>query len=400
MSDPAEVEAPTAHALVCAAREHLGMDLAFVAEFSGGRRIFRFTDSAPGALRLEAGASDLLADTYCEQIVNGSIPGVIPDVADEPAVRDLAVTDRLGIAAYVGVPVRHSDGSLFGTLCVISHVVRKDLDEGARRYLAVMAETIAADVERSSRAPAEQSERRQRIEEALATPGSFVPAYQPIVDLGTGLVVGAEALTRFTVDGRGPIAWFAEAATVGLGIDLELAAARAALEGFEDDGNLFLAVNVSPPALDPLVDVLSSGAGRRPDHVVVELTEHTEIAEYEHLRGLADRLHGSGVQLAVDDTGAGVASLRHILELRPDIIKLDLSLTIGIDHDPVRQALAEALASFAERIDADVIAEGIETRGQLEAVAGLGIRLGQGYHLGRPGPWPPSDLSPWATREE
>jgi EAL domain-containing protein (putative c-di-GMP-specific phosphodiesterase class I) len=384
--------APTAHALVCAARDHLGMDLAFVAEFSGGRRVFRFTDSAPGALRLEAGTSDPLADTYCEQIVNGTIPAVIPDASVEPSVRELAVTDRLGIAAYVGVPVRHSDGRLYGTLCVVSHVTRDDLDDGARRYLAVMAEAIAADVERSAHAPAEQGERRRRIEHVLATPGSFHTVYQPIVDLTTGAVVGAEALTRFPDDGRGPIAWFAEAATVGLGVELELAAARTALDGF-DDRDRFLALNVSPPALEPVVDLLA-GDRRWHGHVVVELTEHTEIAEYELLRGLTRRLHEVGSQLAVDDTGAGVASLRHILELRPDIIKLDLSLTIGIDHDPVRQALAEALASFAERIDADVIAEGIETAEQLAAVASLGIRLGQGYHLGRPGPWPPV-LSDW-----
>ena len=91
-----------------------------------------------------------------------------------------------------------------------------------------------------------------------------------------------------------------------------------------------------------------------------------------------------------------MASLRHVLELRPDIIKLDLSLTMGIDHDPVRQALAEALASFAARIGADVIAEGIETQPQLDEVAALGVRFGQGFHLGPPAPLPLPTVAPHA----
>ena len=91
-----------------------------------------------------------------------------------------------------------------------------------------------------------------------------------------------------------------------------------------------------------------------------------------------------GVRLAIDDTGAGFASLAHILKLAPDLIKLDRELTSGIDRDPVRCAPGAALVSFASRIGAEIIAEGIETASELEVLRGLGIRYGQGFLLCRP----------------
>jgi EAL domain-containing protein (putative c-di-GMP-specific phosphodiesterase class I) len=94
------------------------------------------------------------------------------------------------------------------------------------------------------------------------------------------------------------------------------------------------------------------------------------------------------VRLAVDDAGAGFATLQHILRLQPDLIKLDLSLTRDIDKDPVRRALASSLVSFAREINAQLIAEGVETAEELETIRALGIAFGQGYHLARPQPLP------------
>ena len=96
------------------------------------------------------------------------------------------------------------------------------------------------------------------------------------------------------------------------------------------------------------------------------------------------RLRSWGLRIAIDDAGSGYASLRHILNIRPDIIKLDIALTRAIDSDPARQALAIALVSFRQDIDAVLVAEGIETLAQLEALVRLGLRHGQGYYLGRP----------------
>jgi EAL domain-containing protein (putative c-di-GMP-specific phosphodiesterase class I) len=370
--------------LVCAARRHLGMDLAFIGEFTGGRRIFRFVDSIPGSVRLAAGDSDLLTATYCEQIVNGTTPSVIPDASAEPTVCDLAITSTLGIASYIGVPIRHADGRVFGTLCCLSHVAHAELGEEERRYLAVLAETIAAEIEAGETLTLQRQRRRGQVEQIIAE-RAFASVYQPIVDLVTGQVVGAEALTRFGADNRNPMAWFAEASTLGLGVDLEIAAAQAAVGAFDPSQAAFLALNLSPSALLRVDEVLAE-AGSTP--IVIELTEHSEIADYGALRATIDHMRSFAVRLAVDDTGAGISSLRHILELRPEIVKLDLSLTLGIEDDPVRQSMARALADFAARVGTTVVAEGIEDDAQLEMIIEVGIPYGQGYLLGRPLPLP------------
>jgi EAL domain-containing protein (putative c-di-GMP-specific phosphodiesterase class I) len=130
-------------------------------------------------------------------------------------------------------------------------------------------------------------------------------------------------------------------------------------------------------------------ADRDGSSVVLEITEHAKIDDYRRMNRAVERIRANGVRLAIDDAGAGFASLRHILRLAPDIIKLDGSLIAGIDRDGAQQALAAGLISFAERIGATVIAEGIERPEQLEMLASLGVGHGQGYHLARPGPLAP-----------
>jgi EAL domain-containing protein (putative c-di-GMP-specific phosphodiesterase class I) len=132
---------------------------------------------------------------------------------------------------------------------------------------------------------------------------------------------------------------------------------------------------------DEVLHLLRTSESRR---IVMELTEQVKVDDYPRLSSALTELRLMGVRLAIDDTGAGFASLAHILKLGPDIIKLDRELTCGIDHDPVRRALAAALVTFAAHTGADIIAEGIETAAELEVLQGLGIRYGQGYFLGRP----------------
>lgn len=213
--------------------------------------------------------------------------------------------------------------------------------------------------------------------------------FQPVADLSTGDVVGAEALARFSCTPiRPPSEWFAEAEQVGRGIELELAAISAALDQVgELPPDVFLAVNVSPataaaPELDEVLD-------RQPaDHVVLELTEHSRVTDYPTLLAALARHRRRGVRIAVDDTGAGYAGLQHLLRIRPDILKLDTALTQGIDADPVRRSLAAALVTFASETDATIIAEGIETPHELATLQRLGIPWGQGYHLARPAALP------------
>jgi EAL domain-containing protein (putative c-di-GMP-specific phosphodiesterase class I) len=224
--------------------------------------------------------------------------------------------------------------------------------------------------------------RRQQIERVLEE--GITTCFQPIVELSSRHLLGFEALARFpsgqTVD------WFADAHRLGLGTALEEATCRRALSCI---GLLppecYLAVNLSPIALSRK-GVPELFGQVDPNRIVLELTEHLRVEDYPSLRRRVSELRRQGFRLAIDDTGAGFASLSHIIRLEPDIIKLDLDLTRGIDLDPVRRSLATALMTFAADIDALVIAEGIETEGELATLLELGIGVGQGYLLGRPEP--------------
>jgi len=211
--------------------------------------------------------------------------------------------------------------------------------------------------------------------------------YQPIFDLETRQVVGVESLARFSLEPkRPPNEWFKTAADLGLATRLEMTAvSRAVARRSQLPPGVFMAVNLSPEALmsPELVGVIPQGFA---DQLVIELTEHTPVLDYQALGLAFAPLRASGAALAIDDAGAGFASLRHILELAPQFIKLDISITQKIEHERVALALAVALTSFAGAIEARIIAEGIETASQLEALRSLGIRLGQGYHLAMPGP--------------
>jgi EAL domain-containing protein (putative c-di-GMP-specific phosphodiesterase class I) len=147
----------------------------------------------------------------------------------------------------------------------------------------------------------------------------------------------------------------------------------------------WLAVNVSPrTASCPELRELLRHVPR--SRLVLEITEHDEVESYDALVDALCRLREGGVRIAVDDAGAGFASFRHVLRLRPEIVKLDISLIAGIDVDPVRRALVSSLVDFTAQIGAAVIAEGIETEPEFEVLQQHGVRLGQGYLLGRPRP--------------
>ena len=220
----------------------------------------------------------------------------------------------------------------------------------------------------------------------LADPDDLTLVFQPIVDLAAARVTGYEALSRFPGT-AGPEVWFAAAADAGVGAELEALAihkALAAVDGLPTD--TFLTVNVSPHLLGaaPVREALAARGDLR--RVVVELTEHAPIDDLENLGRQTAELRERGALIALDDTGSGYAGLRQMAELRPQIVKLDRELVAGADTDPVRIALAEMLGEFAGRIDAWLLAEGLETPGELAAFARLGVPLAQGWLLARPAP--------------
>jgi EAL domain-containing protein (putative c-di-GMP-specific phosphodiesterase class I) len=217
--------------------------------------------------------------------------------------------------------------------------------------------------------------------------GRFQIVYQPIVDLRTGAAEGVEALARFTAAPlRPPEDWFAEAEQAGLRTSLELATAGCALRALSQlRPELHMTVNISPAAAlsGRLGEIL---LGIDLDRVVLELTEHAPVADYPALTAALAPWRRAGARIAVDDAGGGYASFAHILSLSPEFIKLDLSLVRNIHIDRQRQALTRAITGFATELGVTVVAEGIETAAELEAVASLGTALAQGFHVGRPRP--------------
>jgi diguanylate cyclase (GGDEF)-like protein len=224
---------------------------------------------------------------------------------------------------------------------------------------------------------------------ALLEPGAIAPAFQPIVFLGSGDLIGWEALARFPDRADRSVAdVFAEAHRLGMGARLEVAAMRAALSAPNRPQGTKLGLNVSLTTLEideawlALPDDLSM--------VVIEITEHEFLGDDAALELAVARLRERGARIALDDAGAGYAGLHQLLRLRPDVVKLDRSLVAGVSADCNRSALIAALVSFADDVGMSVCAEGIEDAADYEALVSLGVESGQGWLIARPDTdWPP-----------
>jgi EAL domain-containing protein (putative c-di-GMP-specific phosphodiesterase class I) len=369
-----------------AIRAHLGMEVAYVSEFVGDRTVFRSVD-APGLETLiKPGDSHSLDDVYCRHILAGRLPEIIPDTAAEPLAAAMPITQAVPIGKHMSVPIRLADGSPYGMFCCLGFAPDRSLHERDLKMMRAFADLAAFEINRDLEGRKAQEEKRVRVA-ALIERADLSIAYQPICDMASGDVVGFECLSRFSgAPQRGPDRWFAEAAEVGLGAELELTAIRMALSALSLlPDTTYLAVNVSPETIRR-GDLHTAFVGLPAHRIVVEVTEHAQISDYDEIRAPLESLRRRGIRLAVDDAGAGYASLRHILNLRPDLIKLDMGLTRNISLDPARRALASALITFAKETQSQIIAEGVETAAELATLRALGADKAQGYHLGRPMP--------------
>jgi EAL domain-containing protein (putative c-di-GMP-specific phosphodiesterase class I) len=228
----------------------------------------------------------------------------------------------------------------------------------------------------------QEGRRLRTVVERVIAERAFSPVFQPIVDILRGRTLGYEALTRFT-DGVAPDVRFADAAALGMSVELERATIEAALAAASAlSPSRFVHINVSPALVLARTD-LTRLLGQTNARIVLEVTEHAVVGDYAEFRAAIESI-GRPVLLAVDDAGAGFASFRHILELRPAFVKLDVSLVRGIDADPAKQALVAGMHHFARMTGRRLIAEGVETEAEANALRALDIRLGQGYLFGRP----------------
>ena len=271
-------------------------------------------------------------------------------------------------------------GGLAGTSTVS---LRRSFQAGLSRQLQRELDLVTAE------GPIEDEGGWQLRVRRVLDGGRFRVVFQPIFTLDDGRLFAVEALARFDAEPRQrPDLWFARAAQVGLGVELELAAIEAALEASTElPTQVALSFNASPGTLADgrLLRLLDRHAGRQ---LIAEVTEHAVVDDYRHLETCLAALRSRGVRVAVDDAGAGFASLRHIVRLQPDYIKLDPSLTQNLGDDPVRRPLADCLVQFALRTGSAILVEGIETAADLATWQDLGAHAAQGYLLGQPGPLP------------
>ncbi|MGY1829922.1 EAL domain-containing protein [Geodermatophilus sp. SYSU D01180] len=374
------------HRLLDLARARLGMDVAWLSVFTQDRQEIASATGELGAMNVSEGMSMPLEESFCVRVLSGQLPPVVTGADRNPVTRELAVTRQLRIGSYVGAPVRGDDRRPLGMLCCISRDAGEQLDGSSVRTVELLAELIGERLTAEEAAVAELAARRARVCDVLERRAVEVHV-QPVVDMHSGTVVAHEALSRFPGSEGGPATLFADAAVVGLGVDLELLAVHAALEaGDRLPRRLRLAVNLSPEALlaPEVGEALLDGVRRTA--LTVEITEHSPIADYGPVLGALAPLRAAGIRLSIDDAGAGYASLRHILRLRPDTIKLDIALVSGVDVDPARQAMTAAMVAFAADTGATLVAEGIETTAERDALLSRGVRYGQGHLFGRPAP--------------
>ena len=231
---------------------------------------------------------------------------------------------------------------------------------------------------------------RQSVEDLVAGPG-IQAALQPIVRLHDRVVIGYEALCRFPRRPHlaTPEQLFASAAGLHLETALDRRCIAAALEETPLTGTSDLFVNVltgtlfDPTGIDEL-DRAVHAAGADPRAIVLEFSEREQVVELARLQRIAADLRARGYRIAVDDAGAGHASMRLIAELRPEFIKVDQALIRDIHSDRARRALVVALLSFSGHIGSRLIAEGIETQEDNDTLSSLGVQFGQGWLHGRP----------------
>ena len=380
------VENESISRILKATREHLGTEIAFVGRYvEGDQRELMYVDTDLD-LPMGAGFREPRENSFCWHILEGRLPELIQDAADFPLAKKLPVTDMLPVGCHLNVPLRLSDGSVFGSFCCVSRQANRSVTERDIDVLRAFGQLAAELIEGSLTEEEERKSILRTIDEVIDA-GAMSIVMQPIIDLHSGAPSGFECLSRFAdAQSCGPDVWFNYARDVGRGIALETLAVTRALEvATRLPGDAYISVNASPETVlsGTLGPVLAAYSGR---NIVLELTEHEQVEDFRALGNALGEI-APYAKIAIDDVGAGYAGLRHLVDLAPDLLKLDMSLTRNIDTDIARQALASAIVHFAKAIGSDVVAEGIENEGQLAMLRELGVRYGQGYHFAKPMPF-------------
>lgn len=366
-------------------RGHLGVEIAFVSRYVEDEQREITHVSTDLDLPMAPGFREDREDSYCWHILNGRLPELILDPADHPLTAKLAITDFLPVGCHINTPLRLADGTVWGSFCALGRKPDRTMTERDLNVLKSFAGLAAERIESALESHMAQAAAKARVEAMLDGHG-ISTFQQPIMSLATGQPVGVECLSRFPdVTRRGPDAWFEDAELVGLGRELEMAAVRVALDSLAHiPEGLYATINVSPQtvASGALRELLEQTQAR---NIVVEITEHCQVDDFDELAQEISALKAHA-KIAIDDVGTGYAGLRHIVDLQPDILKMDMILTRGIEADPARKAMTAALVQLAREVGCTLVAEGIETEHEARVMKRLGVDCGQGYLYSRPLP--------------
>lgn len=228
--------------------------------------------------------------------------------------------------------------------------------------------------------------------------------FQPIRSLADGRLLGYEALSRGPSGGSlsQPTALFAAAERSGQLLQLERLCRETALRRATAlDPNLKLFLNIDPRVVNQsdfhpgVTRQLLESIGRSGSSLVLEINERSSISDFPSFRRALRHYTKQGYNVAIDDVGAGYSSLQAIVELKPQFLKIDLSLVRGIRHNRSKQVLVQALTEVGQRLGLHTVAEGIETVGELRTLMSLEVDYGQGYLLGRPAENPGEEGFTW-----
>ena len=371
--------------LLATAKDSLQLSVAFLSRLDGATQHLEVVESSgPASLFFKEGVTQRQDTSFCQAILDGKLPTVIPEVKKFPEAMKLPASRIPRIRSYVSVPVTFSDGSLYGTFCAAGLTSDKDLSKRDESLMKVLAHAAAVILEPGVAQRASDLEIESRLKPLMHDGGPEV-VLQPIVELASGRRIGSEALSRFPEEwGLAPDLCFQQAHSIGLGDRLELLALERAAAHL-DHVSGYIAMNVSPSTL--LAPQSLAFLSRLPlDRILLELSEHDPVQNYPELVTALKPLRAQGMRVAIDDVGAGFSSLRHIVLTSPDVIKIDRSLVDGVSVDAVLQTLVRSLVDFGHGAGAQVVAEGIETVTDANLLTGLGVDYGQGWYFGRPGP--------------
>lgn len=365
------------------ARKSLGMDACVLELFNTRKKANEISSAYPIKTKADQVRTSYIYDKSFKAFHYQGKLGNAQKNIDQGSTNNSA----LDFGSHIGIPISSANGYIHGILYCFNKsplLVRENLDYKTLKSLADMAGLL---LEQEESLWEEIDTNRARIKKALEDDTINI-VFQPIYDVKFDKIIGYECLSRFNnTEELSTHDWFEQARECNLDIELEIASFLKAIDYLSSIPlDQYLSINLSPNSICN-TKTLSTIKNFDLSRVIIEITEHEKIKDYAEFNRSLLTLRRKGARIAIDDTGAGYASLKHILEIDTDKIKLDISLIRDIHKDQKRRALASALVTFAHEIGAEVFAEGVETEEEMRTLLNMGVTKMQGYYIGRPQPF-------------